>query len=181
MSKAGTTERRVKCPSCEALFPKSQTVAFKKRYYCQTCYEKKNQPKEKTDWDQLYETILFYYREKPTPLMFKQLKDYREQYHYTDLGMMLTLKYLFDIKKVSLKEEAGLGLIPYTYQEAKAYYEKCYAIEQYAQVFEWRETLREVKLQPVAPLKSKTAFNFETIEWGEETDVTEETSITEIL
>lgn len=160
-------KRKVKCPLCEEMFEKEQTISFKKRYYCQPCFEVKSKPKARTDWDELYETILYYYKEKPTPLMYKQLKDYRQNLQYTDLGMVYTLKYLFEIKKVSIKEETGLSLIPYAYQEARKYYQKCFNIQEAMSTFEWQETVRTVKPVSFSKKRDLSTFDFETIDWSE--------------
>ena len=166
-----TQEKQVKCPSCKQSFPKSTTIEHGKRYYCQPCYEKKSQPKPRTDWDDLYDTIKRYYG-AVTPVMFKQLKTYREDkaYQFTDTGMRLTLIYYHEILgRPVMDDHRTLGIIPYIYEDAKNYYSEIFRLSEVAagQIFEER---RQEKVTNPTERKPKVkAFDFEGINWeGEE-------------
>ena len=165
----GTTkERHVKCPGCQTSFPKSQTTEHGKRYYCQPCYEKKMAPKPRTAWDDLYDTIKHYYGEV-TPMMFRQLKQFREEPHYqfTDAGIRLTLIYYHEILgRPVLEEHQTLGIVPYVYADAKRYYSEVYRLEQVAQHQVFEDSQQVITSNTKQREKRKVqAFNFDSIEW----------------
>lgn len=173
----GTTAKQVKCPVCGKMNNKSETVIHNKRYYCPPCHEAKTQPKERTAWDDLFDTIKYYYQAVPTPLMYKQLKDYREKSKYTDTGMAYTLRYMYELKGLEVKQDAGLGLLAYYYDEAKAYYSELFHLEQVAKDFVNTETLKVVQTKPFFETSSDEFFNYEEIDWDDlenEADIQEE-------
>lgn len=161
------TEKRVKCPSCHTLNPKSITVEHNKRYYCSPCYELKTAPKMKTEWDYLFETIKKYYG-SVTPVMFKQLKDYREQsqYKFTDAGMRLTLIYYHEVLQKPVEDKTTLGIIPYVYHKAKAHYTEVYRIQQVADAFVSTEQPKTVKVSGYGYRPALTTFDYGMIDWG---------------
>jgi len=117
----------VKCPVCGKLNNKEDTETYKKRYYCPDCLvKKKNENKKNTDgWDDLFEYIKLLYGHPPTPMMFKQLSDFRkEPYNCTNTGMLLTLKYFYETMENKVIEGTGLGIIPWAYDKAKLDYIK---------------------------------------------------------
>lgn len=162
------SERKVKCPACGTMNVKSEAVEHNKRYYCPACFEAKNKPKPKNDWDYLYETIVKYYG-NVTPVMFKQLKDYRElpQYRFTDIGMKLTLIYCHEILAKPVTDKHQLGVIPYYYDKAKAHYSEIYRIENVAKSFVSNETTEIVKVSHKTEIECKP-FDFDEISWEEE-------------
>lgn len=125
--------RQVKCPICGTLNDKENTIEISKRYYCKECGENYLAEREakKNDWDRLFEYICKIYNiDKPTGMMFKQLKEFREEpYNYKDSGMFATLRYIYEIEEIPLKEGVGLGLIPYYYDKTRKYYEDLQRIE----------------------------------------------------
>ena len=168
-------ERLVKCPSCKESFPKSTTKEHGKRYYCRPCYEEKMKPKERTAWDDLYDTIKHYYG-AVTPIMFRQLKQFREEPHYkfTDVGMRLTLIYYHEILgRPVLEEHQTLAIIPYVYDDAKRYYTEVYRLSELTtrQVFEAKQQERFTNARPKS--KKSVAFDFNSIDWEDEINVAE--------
>lgn len=125
--------RKVKCPICGTLNEKEDTIEISKRYYCKKCGEKHLEEREskKSDWDLLFNYICKIYNiDKPNGMMFKQLKEYRsEPYNYTDGGMYATLRYIYEIEEVEVKDGTGLGLIPYYYEKTRRYYEDLQRVE----------------------------------------------------
>ena len=115
-------EKKVKCPICESLNHKEETIYHQKRYYCKICYE--NKTKESDDYKNLVKYLCDLYEiDVPTGFMFTQLKNFKEQYNYTYKGMELTLDYFYKIKTNNKPEvEKGLGIIPYIYEEAKKFF-----------------------------------------------------------
>lgn len=115
------TERKVKCKICGKQDYKANMVQVGKRYSCKECYEETG---GESDWDLLFETIKRIYGKEPNGIMYRQLKEFRDSpYNYTDSGMNATLKYVYDILDIPLKEDVrGIGIIPYYYDECKQYY-----------------------------------------------------------
>ena len=57
------------------------------------------------------------------PRINKQIKDFREQYNYTYSGIHKSLKYFYEIKGNDVKKaNGGIGIVPYTYNQAHDYY-----------------------------------------------------------
>lgn len=163
-----TKERQVKCPMCKASFAKSATIEHGKRYYCQPCYAIKSQPKARTDWDDLYDTIKHYYG-SVTPVMFRQLKQYREEtgYKFTDSGMRLTLIYYHEILgRPVLDGTQTLGIIPYVYEDAKRYYSEVYRLSQLAQNQTYHDKRQVQTTNTQTRKKPVKWFDFNLIEWG---------------
>lgn len=169
MTQEPIKDKLVKCPMCKEQHPKSTTVEHGKRYYCQPCYAKKSQPKPRTDWDDLYDTIKSYYG-TITPMMYKQLKTYREDpaYKFTDAGMRLTLIYYHEILgRPVLEESQTLGILPYIYEDAKRYYGEIFRLSQIAseQIFVVQQ---QEKITNSTKRQSKVStFDFEAINWEE--------------
>jgi hypothetical protein len=145
--------RKLKCPICNKLNLKEDTELFKKRYYCKgECIEdilsqQKKKDQNQEDWNELYEYIIELYGHKPTGIMFKQLGDFRKDpYNYTNKGMYLTLKYFYGIKGQSVLEDAGLGIIPYVYEEAKKNFLEQREVSEYNIEHESNEKIERVKI-----------------------------------
>lgn len=114
-------DRKVKCPVCEIFNDKENTVYHNNRYYCTVCFE--NQQKEAQYYKDLCKYICDLYEiSAPTGWMLKQIKDFKDQYNYTYAGMKSTLKYFYELKQKSTPDgDAGLGIIPYVYDEARKF------------------------------------------------------------
>lgn len=53
----------------------------------------------------------------------KQIKTYVDEYHFSYSGIMLTLKFFFEVKKNDIsKSNGGIGIVPYVYKQAEEYY-----------------------------------------------------------
>lgn len=92
--------------------------------YCSICYA--TIQKEFGDREKLFNYISEVYKIKyPTGKMISQIKNYRNKRRgYSYENMKLTLEYAFRAKP-NLKPilAAGVGLIPYLYDECVAYFE----------------------------------------------------------
>lgn len=160
------TERQVKCPACGKLNQKSETTFLKKRYYCPPCADKKMEPKPKTAWDELFAYLQQLYGHPPTGQMYQQLKQYRQEYGYTDAGMYYSLKYYYETVKAPLHPEKGLGIIPYIYEEAKQHYQWLGHLNGLVQAFDFTPQELVVKGKVSSP-KPSTTFDFDAIDWSE--------------
>ena len=166
----GQSTRLVKCPACEAMNPKNEAIEHNKRYYCQPCYAEKTKPKPRTTWDDLFDYIKQIYGKVPTGMMYKQLKQYREEYGYTDGGMFYTLKFMYEIEKLEVQQEAGLGLMVYYYDEARRYYAELFRLQQVRDAFEPHEEKRVVKVGQFEEPKRVQPFCFDLINWESDED-----------
>lgn len=121
--------KSVKCSECGEQVEKQLGQMYKNKYYHAECLENKLDRME--SWDKLFQLINEIYTiEKPTAMMFKQIKDYKSKpYNFTDEGMFLTLTYYYKILGNVVKDDTGLGIIPYYYDRAKRYYIDIYEIE----------------------------------------------------
>lgn len=169
--------RKVKCPICNTLNNKEEAIQIGNRYYCKRCGEEKQQSiKANTDgWDQLFDYICeLYDLVRPTGLMFKQLKEFREDpYNYTNAGMYLTLKYYYETLGNKVKEGTGLGIIPYYYEKAKQHYIDILKIEEYMDNFQYTEEVKKIRIriQPsIIKIKSRNQLSFNNISWEEDTN-----------
>lgn len=172
--------RKVKCPECNTLNFKENTIQIGNRYYCPECAEKRRKEIEKnTDgWNELFNYICDLYDiSEPTGMMYGQLKRYRnEPYNYTNKGMLLTLKYYYEVLGNDLKEDVGLGIIEYEYDNAKKHYLDILRVKKSVQdlvVFE--EKMQEVKVVSSFWSKKKNKqLSFENIKHeGEEIEINE--------
>jgi hypothetical protein len=114
--------RKVKCPECGTYNDKENTIYHNAKYYCKICFE--NKQKESQDYKDLIAYVCELYQiEVPNGLMFKQIKDFKEQFNYTYRGMKTTLHYFYEIQEGnSVEDSVGIGIIPFVYDEAKKFY-----------------------------------------------------------
>lgn len=164
-----------KCPLCGKVNQKEDTIKIGARYYCVDCGEQvKAEKEEKKDaWSKLFDYICKINNiDKPTGMMFKQLKDFRnEPYNYTDEGMLATLQYYYDVLESAVKEGVGLGIIPYYYERTKSYYEDVYRVE------DSLENEKEIEQKVISidsnllhNTKGREALEFTSVDWGEDID-----------
>jgi len=114
--------RKVKCPICGTFNDKEETVFDNQRYYCKVCFE--NKQRESEDYKALCDYICeLYNMDFPNGWILKQIKDFKEKFSYTYSGMKATLNYFYCIKQEEEPDEGmGIGIIPFTYDEAKKFY-----------------------------------------------------------
>lgn len=140
--------KELKCTICKELFPKDELIVKGQKKYCKECLQTKEEEslKYKTDWDLLFEYICKIHNiDKPTGMMFQQMKNYRTDYDYTNIGMYYTLKYYYDVLENNVLDESGLGIIPYYYDRAKNHYNKVYNLEDIVEDFENKEKAIKIK------------------------------------
>lgn len=117
--------RMPKCKHCKKDVNKDIEQFIKKSsgYYHQECHdiiEKENKFR-----DMLINFIKELYNiDFPTGFMLGQIKEYRTVRNYTYQGMILTLKYMYEVENIPVKEGTGLGLITFNYEKAIKYYNK---------------------------------------------------------
>lgn len=121
--------RKVKCPLCGKFNEKALTVLDNQRYYCEDCYKKKKQ--ESQDYKDLYAYICELYEiDKLEGLMLKQIKKFKEEFGYSYKGMKTTLDFFFHIETNNTPDyEMGIGIIPFAYKKAYAFYAEKVALK----------------------------------------------------
>lgn len=61
----------------------------------------------------------------------QQIKTFRDEYKYSYSGILKSLIYFYDIKGNSIdKANGGINIVPYIYNEAKAYYQRLWKTHQ---------------------------------------------------
>jgi hypothetical protein len=164
--------RKVKCPLCNALNDKENTQELDGRYYCIECAKIREAEKTKhTDgWNELYDYICELYNiPKLTGMMFKQIKDFRDNYGYKNKGMYLTLKYYYEVLENEIKEDTGLGIIVYYYEKAQKHWFEVREIQKHLENFEVNEELNIVKVKNIniKDLKSIKQLSLDNVNWEE--------------
>ena len=115
--------RKSKCKGCETLLEKEDKYTYSGKTYCKDCYDKLQV--EKDNYNQLLNTIMEYLEIQVIDgLMYKQIKDYKEQYKYNYTGMTYTLWYCKEILNKKFERKYGIALIKYEYNNAKDYFSK---------------------------------------------------------
>jgi len=132
--------RTPRCKACQEWVDKSLNQHTQKStgYYHNECLIVIE--REAQHYKDLIEYVVNLYRIKaPTGWMTKQIKEYKEQKHYTYVGMEYTLRYMYEVERVELLEakDSGLGLIPFYYEKARYYY---------ANMAEIKASMREIKV-----------------------------------
>ena len=165
--------KKLKCTICEEAFPKEETIIKSQKRYCKTCLEIKEEESAlyKNDWDLLFEYICKLYNiDKPTGMMFQQMKNYRADYEYTNIGMYYTLQYYYKILENEVLEDTGLGIIPYFYDKAKNHYNRMFNLQDIAEEFKGEEKSIQIKTKIADKLsiaKTPLPLNFN---WEEQNE-----------
>lgn len=132
------------CKSCNKKITKEEKVVISNKSYCEECSKKIKQNQE--DYKNLIDIICQYYNlQCCTGLIFKQIKDYKEQFNYTYNGMSYCLWYIKEIEKKPFNEiKFGIAYIKYYYEKAKAYYEQQSKISQSVSIEKPKENIKKV-------------------------------------
>lgn len=165
--------KQVKCPSCKKYNDKENTKSLDGRYYCVECAEAREieKARNKDGWEELFEYICDLYNiDTLTGLMFKQIKDFRENYNYTNKGMYLALKYYYETLGNEVKDNTGLGIIVYCYEQAKQHFIETRDVRMHIKDFEIEEKLNVVKIKriDIKDFEYKKQLPLDNIDWSEE-------------
>ena len=62
---------------------------------------------------------------KPGPRILTQIKQFTQENGYTHKGIQRTLQYFYEVQNNTIqKSNGGIGIVPYMYNEAQAYYQR---------------------------------------------------------
>lgn len=122
-------QKLVTCQYCKEKLVRDEAKKRGARsYYHEECLIKKEdeeniKKREADSYKELIEYICILYGiEAPTGLILKQIKEYKESFDFKYSGMLLSLKYFFEMNDGAVIEDAGVGIIPYIYEDAKKHY-----------------------------------------------------------
>ena len=127
----------VTCPFCKVKFNKLTTdhVQVASRRYAHTeCYRKSLEQSKENAKDylslEIYIKKLFQI-ETLTPLISKQIKDFKEKNGYSYKDMTKSLMYFYSVQgNTTDKSNGGIGIIPFVHDRAISYFDEIDRIRQ---------------------------------------------------
>ena len=134
--------RKPCCPYCkEAIEDKEIAIKKSNKYYHKECYEQVQAEKEanKSEYEKLIDYIYKLYDKQIPAFVFKQIKDYVNEYGMKHSGILRTLKYVYEELEIPFNEENGIGIVLYKYLEAKNEYLKQKEINKAIDSFEFED------------------------------------------
>ena len=145
----------VKCIYCGEQFDRNAeafVLVSNRRYAHKACYDKTQAGKTKEEID--YEELLKYIKQKfcmqtVSSKIIRQITDYRKQYNFSYSGMLKSLIWWFDVKKNTLEgTNGGIGILPYIYNDASAYYYGLYLAQIANENKAFKMEVEEVEIAP---------------------------------
>ncbi len=149
----------VKCVYCEKTIDRDVDDFIKtpqKRYAHSECASQQEIEKEQRKqleqyvFELLGENINF-------GMLNKQIRTYQDEYKYTLSGILGTLYYISNVKQLSFNKSQGIGLVPFYYSEARAYWNRVKNAKDSSEGIEIQYKQRQVYIKPpqLKPLKQK--------------------------
>lgn len=103
---------------------------------------------EKADYQALKDYINSVFSNINWPTTISKMHQLRLQ-NYTYSGMLKSLKWWYEIQKKNPKDaKTPLGIIPFIYNDAYAYYEAIFLAEEKNKAFQYTEKVREFTITP---------------------------------
>lgn len=160
----------VKCVYCQQTFDRDKEPAVtinERRYAHEKCVteERKKEIQEQKDIKELENYIKKLFNTSYISAKIKkQIRDFRQEYHYTYSGMYKTLVWWYEIKKNTLeKANNGIGIVPFVYKDACDYYYRLYlaqTINNLDNIDNYNPKIIEVEIEsPKAFVKIPKLFN----------------------
>lgn len=134
--------RLPKCKICKKeIIDKENAIKKSNGYYHKECYNKLQKEKEenKSDYEKLIDYIYKLYNGNIPVFIFKQIKDYVNEYGMKYSGILLTLRYIYEELEIPFDEENGIGLVVYKYSECSKEWQKQQEINKAIEEFEFEE------------------------------------------
>lgn len=115
-------EETKKCTGCGRYRLAKTGKSFGDGWYCSSCAPKRQQ---EVDWHIKVNDFLFKEQgEHYNPVLINsQIKKYREEQGMTLSGIYKTLRFIVNVKEISLERE-GVGLVPFYYNEARRFHKQ---------------------------------------------------------
>lgn len=134
--------RPAKCKWCgELIEDKSNATKKSNGWWHNNCLEEKEKQKNenKSDYEKLIDYIYELYDGNIPIFVFKQIKDYVNEYGMKYSGILLTLKYIYEELEIPFDEENGIGLVVYKYSECSKEWQRQQEINKAIDEFEFEE------------------------------------------
>lgn len=114
--------RKSICKGCGKQVEKEDKHVHSGKSYCIDCFTPIKEEAE--SYKTLISCICEYFEiDAPTSLIMQQIKQYKEQFNYSNSGIHYTLWYLKEIENKSFDEvKYGIALVKFNYDNAKAYH-----------------------------------------------------------
>lgn len=134
--------RPAKCKWCGKLIEdKSNATKKSNGWYHNDCLKEKEKQKNenKSDYEKLIDYIYELYNGNIPVFIFKQIKDYVNEYGMKYSGILLTLKYIYEQLEMPFDEKNGIGLVVYKYSECSKEWQRQQEINKAIEEFEFEE------------------------------------------
>ena len=158
----------VKCPYCSETFDTMSEpyITMGRRYAHKKCWDEHNAkiPQEQRDYDNLIQYLKGLFGMTPSPLILRQIKDYKKDYNYSYSGIMKTLQWWYNVQKKPIEDtNTGIAIVPYIYKDASTYYYNLYLAETLNDEIEIQSPAAKIKeitiVQPKANPKLIALFD----------------------
>lgn len=118
-----------KCPGCGEDVNINEAIHMRNRYWHVECYQNREKKDNKAQEELLKKKAIHSYLEQigietTAAVVTRKRNELVRDYEYSDTGILMALKYWYGVKKNSIEKAvgSGLGIVPYIYDEAQAYY-----------------------------------------------------------
>ena len=133
------------CKLCGTKLKKEEKYTFNNKTYCKNCYDKLIE--ESNQYKKLISSICSYFNiNKPTGLILKQIKDYKNNFDFEYNWIMYCLWYITYICNKTLDIKFGIAMVKYEYENAKKYYYKQEQIKNSVINKKSKEIVKKVKI-----------------------------------
>lgn len=149
------------CKLCGKKITKEEKYIYSNKSYCEKCYNIKL--KEREDYEKLINAICSYFNiNKPTGLILKQIKDYKEKFDFEYKWISYCLWYVTYILNKKLDIKFGIAIVKYEYENSKQYYEKQLEIRNSVKIDKAKEVIRKVTINNTS-IKNKLLINLDEV------------------
>jgi hypothetical protein len=139
----------MKCKLCGKEIEKGKEIKIMQKCYvheeCKNEYILKN--KSNIDYDELknYIYTVLFDKDAPTYVWIQIQQMYKNKdYKFTYKGMLLTLKYYYEVLGNYFNKSKGIGIIPYKYDEAREYWIKMNKVKNKIKDFKSETKINEI-------------------------------------
>lgn len=158
--------RNSTCKGCGASVPTEECIVHSGKKYCKSCGEVKVQ--EGQNYKELIKTACEYFEiDIPTPIIMRHIKEFKEQFGYTNAGMTYSLWYCKEILNKTFDPKYGLAMLKYEYKNAENYFLQQQKVRESVNAVRKVDVkVREVKVGVKKPKGSNLLFNLDELVKG---------------
>lgn len=152
--------RLATCKECGKSLQPDEKVMHNSKSYCSDCYTSIKRYSE--EYKSLIEFICVNFElDKPTGIMFKQIKELKDEFNYSYAAMTYTLWYCKEILNKTLEKKFGMALVKYYYDEAREYYEQQERLKNQVAKLESTDVITKRIRQSTKKINSVSLINLE--------------------